>query len=67
LLLEANDFGKPRLGEFLSPAIRARLNRLAILEPGWDRIHRPVNEFASAWDTSEINARNYILTHTAKD
>jgi flavin-dependent dehydrogenase len=61
LLLEADDFRRPRVGEFLSPGVRSSLNALALLDPAWERSHRPVNEFASAWASSEAAARNYIF------
>src|SRR5215472_539273 len=61
LLLEADDFGRPRVGEFLSPGVRSNLNGFALLDPGWERNHRSVKEYASAWASSEVMARNYIF------
>jgi flavin-dependent dehydrogenase len=61
LLLEADDFRRPRVGEFLSPSVRSSLNGFALLDSGWERNHRPVNEFASAWASPDLAARNYIF------
>jgi flavin-dependent dehydrogenase len=61
LLVEATAFDRPRVGEFLSPQARAAVNRSRILGEGWDRGHRFVSEFLSAWGSSDAFARNYIF------
>jgi flavin-dependent dehydrogenase len=61
LLLEATAFEQARMGEFVSPQAQSMLNGLALLESGWEREHRYVSEFVSAWGSQQAVSRNYIF------
>jgi 2-polyprenyl-6-methoxyphenol hydroxylase-like FAD-dependent oxidoreductase len=58
------DKGPPHLqylGEFLSPPARAALNRMQILDAGWEAGHAAAHEFASCWGSANPSFRNYLF------
>jgi flavin-dependent dehydrogenase len=61
LLVEASEFTRFRVGEFLAPKARALVNEIAILSSGWEQRHQSIAEFVSTWGASSPVDRNYIF------
>jgi flavin-dependent dehydrogenase len=61
LLIDKGHLHRPYLGEFLSPPARAALNRMQILDAGWEAGHAAAHEFASCWGSANPSFRNYLF------
>jgi len=61
LAIDKSQFTPPRIGEFLPPRAKATLNRLKILNPGWEEDHAEANEFMSCWGSADPLLRNYFF------
>jgi flavin-dependent dehydrogenase len=58
-------FDRARAGEFISPSTRATLNRMQILNAGWEACHAHANEFVSCWGSAIRSFRNYVFDPNA--
>ncbi len=65
-IVEKSNYGKPRIGETLSPGVQGLLSYLKV----WDQFvadgHQPSLGTSAAWGSNKIQARDFIFTPFGK-